>query len=247
MLSEFDLVWQRKYGLRLSAAGWYDQAYANLDNTNTASANTLVNGLPAAGVLSPYTKRYAKGASAEMLDWFVFGNFDAGGVPVSARLGQHTAYWGESLLLGGLIHGIAYSQNSVDAWKLQATPGSEAKEFIRPRGGLTVQAQPTQDLSLTGQWFYNWQAVRSPESGSYLAGSDTLNFGADSLITGPNPFAAVIPGAPAALRLWNAQTTPSRATARAWATSASRRAGARNGSTAPSASMAATPPTSCRS
>jgi Protein of unknown function (DUF1302) len=208
LLSEFDLVWQRKYGLRLSAAGWYDAAYSRLDNTSTATANTLVDGLPVAGALSPYTKRYAKGASAEMLDWFVFGNFDVGGVPVSARLGQHTAYWGESLLLGGLIHGIAYSQNSVDAWKLQATPGSEAKEFIRPRGGLTIQAQPTQDLSLAAQWFYNWQAVRSPESGSYLAGSDPLTFGGDSFITGPNPFAAMIPGAPAALRMWNAQAVP---------------------------------------
>jgi len=38
-----------------------------------------------------------------------------------------------------------------------------------------------------------------------------LNFGGDSLITGANPFAAVIPGAPAALRLWNAQAVkPSR-------------------------------------
>ena len=75
-----------------------------------ATANTLVDGLPAAGVLSPYTKRYAKGPSGEMLDWFVFGNFDVAGVPVSARLGQHTAYWGESLLLGG--HKIyIYSQS----------------------------------------------------------------------------------------------------------------------------------------
>jgi Protein of unknown function (DUF1302) len=205
VLSEFDLVWQRSYGVRVSAAGWYDQAYASLDNTNTASANTLVNGLPAAGVLSDFTKRYAKGVSGEMLDWFAFGNFDVGGVPVNVKAGQHTVYWGESLFLGGLVHGIAYSQNSVDAWKLQATPGSEAKEFNRPRGALTVQVQPTNDFSVSGQWFYNWQAVRSPESGSYLSGTDMLNFGGDSLITGPNPFAALIPGAPAALRLWNAQ------------------------------------------
>jgi len=209
LLSEFDVVWQRKFGLRMSAAGWYDQAYANLDNTNTASANTLVNGLPVAGVLNPYTKRYAQGASGEMLDFFVFGNLDAGGVPVNVKFGQHTAYWGESLLLGGLIHGIAYAQNSVDAWKLQATPGSEAKEYIRPRGGLTLQAQPSSELSLAGQWFYNWQAVRSPESGTYLSGTDMLNNGGDSLISGANPFAASIPGAPAALRLWNAQAVES--------------------------------------
>jgi hypothetical protein len=209
VLSEFDLVWQRKYGVRLSATGWYDQAYASLDNSNTASANTLVNGLPVAGELSPYTERYAKGPSGEMLDWFAFGGFDVGGVPVNVKVGQHTAYWGESLLLGGLVHGVAYAQNSVDAWKLQATPGSEAKEYIRPRGAITVQVQPRQDLSLAAQWFYNWQAVRSPESGSYLSGTDMLNFGGQSLITGPNPFASLIPGAPAALRLWNVQAVDS--------------------------------------
>jgi hypothetical protein len=193
VLSEFDVVWQKKYGMRVSAAGWYDQAYSSLDNTNTATANTLVNGLPVAGQLSPYSKRYAKGLSGEWLDAFLFGNFDVAGVPVNVKAGQHTVYWGESLLLGGLVHGIAYSQNSVDAWKAQATPGSEAKELFRPRGGLTIQAQPMNDLSLAGQWFYNWQAVRAPESGTYLSNLDMLNFGGDSLITGPNQ------------RLWNTQ------------------------------------------
>jgi hypothetical protein len=192
VLSEFDVVWQRKYGMRVSAAGWYDQAYTSLDGTNTASANTLVNGLPVAGQLSPYTKRYAKGLSGEWLDAFVFGNFDVAGVPVNVKAGQHTVYWGESLLLGGLVHGIAYSQNSVDQWKGLSTPGSEAKELFRPRGGLTVQAQPTSDLSLAGQWFYNWQAVRAPESGAYLENNDMLLFGGDSLIAGPGQ------------RLWNA-------------------------------------------
>ena len=66
ILSEFDVIWQKKYGMRVSAAGWYDAAYGSLDNTNTATANTLVNGLPVAGELSPYTKRYAKGAIRRM-------------------------------------------------------------------------------------------------------------------------------------------------------------------------------------
>jgi hypothetical protein len=211
VLSEFDLVWQKKYGIRVSAAGWWDAAYSSLDGTNTATANTLVNGLPAAGVLSGYTKRYAKGPSGEMLDWFTFGNFDIGDIPVSVKVGQHTVYWGESLFLVGLVHSIAYSQNSVDQWKGLATPGSEAKELFRPRGGVTLQAQPTKDLSLAGQWFYNWQAVRAPESGSYLENLDFLNFGGNSLVLGPNPFAAVIPGAPANLRLFNANVIePSR-------------------------------------
>src|SRR5450432_1671765 len=46
VLSEFDLVYQRAYGVRASYAAWWDPAYNSLDNTNTATANTLVNGLP---------------------------------------------------------------------------------------------------------------------------------------------------------------------------------------------------------
>ena len=202
VLSEFDFVYKKKYGFRVSGAGWYDFAYQNLDNTSNATANTLVDGLPVAGILSPYTKRYAKGLSGEFLDAFVFANFDAGDVPINVKAGQHTVYWGDSLLLGGAIHGVSYGQNPLDVWKGFATPGSEAKELFRPRGGLTLQAQPAKDLSVAGQWFYNWQADRIPESGSYLTIQDPLNFGGESFIFGPNPLAASVPGAPAFLRLW---------------------------------------------
>src|SRR5690242_19834809 len=204
LLSEFDFVYKRSYGFRVSAAAWYDDAYRHLDNRSDATANTLVDGLPRAGVLSPYTKRYAEGLSGEILDAFTFANFDIGNVPVNIKAGQHTVYWGESLLFGGAIHGISYAQNSVDAWKAFATPGSEAKELFRPRGGITIQAQPTHDLSLAGQWFYNWQAIRVPESGSYLTVNDALLYGGQSQIIGLNPLAASIPGAPAYLRVWNA-------------------------------------------
>ena len=207
-LSEFDVVWKRKLGFRVSGAGWWDSAYNSLDNTNTATANTLVDGLPVAGVLSPYTKRYAKGASGEWLDAFGFANFDIVDVPFNVKAGQHTVFWGDSLLLGGAIHSVSYSQNSLDVWKGFATPGAEAKELFRPRGGLTLQAQPLKELSLAGQWFYNWQAIRVPESGSYLTVNDGLQFGGDSTLFSPNPYAALVPGAPAYLRLWNENTTP---------------------------------------
>ena len=205
LLSEFDLVWKRQFGFRASYAAWYDFAYSGLDNTSTQTSNTLVNGLPVAGALSPYTKRYAKGVSGEWLDAFVFANVDAGDVPVNAKVGQHTVYWGDSLLLGGAIHGISYSQNPLDVWKGFSTPGSEAKELFRPRGGVTLQAQPLKELSVAGQWFYNWQAVRIPESGSYLTIQDAINFGGDSFIFGPNPLATPANGAPTYLRLWRGQ------------------------------------------
>jgi hypothetical protein len=51
---------------------------------------------------------------------------------------------------------------------------------------VTVQAQLANDLSVAGQYFWAWQAYRYPESGSYLTFNDAIQFGADSLITGPN-------------------------------------------------------------
>jgi hypothetical protein len=208
VLSEFDFIYKRSYGFRASYAAWWDPAYNSLDDHSTVTANTLNNGLPVAGVLSPYTKRYSKGVSGEWLDAFGFANFDVSGIPVSVKAGQHTVFWGDSLLLGGAVHSVSYSQNALDLQKGFMTPGSEAKELFRPEGGITLQVQPTNELSLAGQWFYNWQAVRIPESGSYLTINDAYNFGGDSAIVGANPFAAAVPGSPALLRAWNTQTVP---------------------------------------
>ena len=205
VLSEFDFIYKKSYGFRASYAAWWDPAYNSLDDKSTATANTLVNGLPVAGALSPYTKRYSKGVSGEWLDAFAFATFDVADMPANVKAGQHTVFWGDSLLATGAVHSVSYAQNSLDLFKALATPGSEAKEIFRPRGGLTLQVQPTNDLSFAGQWFYNWQAVRIPESGSYLTINDGLNFGGDSLILAANPFAAAVPGSPALLRAWNSQ------------------------------------------
>jgi hypothetical protein len=62
--------------------------------------------------------------------------------------------------------------------------------------------QPTNDLSVAGQWFWDWKSVRYPESGSYLGFQDALLHGSDSLIFGANPLAA-IPGSPPFGRFWH--------------------------------------------
>ena len=184
LLSEFDLVVDKKYGFRVSGTAWYDYAYRHLDNTSNATANTLVNGVPTAGVLSNYTSRYAKGPSGELLDAFVFGSTSFGETDVSLRAGRHTAYWGESLLGGGALHGISYGQYSLDLWKALATPGIEAKELYRPRNSMTLQVQPAPALSFSAQAFFDWESARYPESGSYLTVNDALLYGGDSLIAG---------------------------------------------------------------
>ena len=208
LLSEFDVVWKRSLGFRVSAAGWWDPGYNSnkLDNRSLDTANNLQNGMPSLE-LDPHTQRYARGPSGEFLDVFGFAKFNVGDAPVNIKVGQTTVYWGESLLLGGAIHGISYSQNPIDLWKGYATPGAEAKELFRPRVGFNVQTQVSDTLSLAGQYFFNWQrfenqAYRYPEAGSYLSVGDPLLWAGESFIAAPNPFAALVPGAPKYLRLW---------------------------------------------
>ena len=45
LLSEMDLVVDKKYGFRVSGAAWADPAYDNLDNRNNATVNTLSYGV----------------------------------------------------------------------------------------------------------------------------------------------------------------------------------------------------------
>ena len=116
-------------------------------------------------------------------------------MPWNVKAGQHTVYWGDSLLLGGAVHGVSYAQNSLDLMKGFGTPGAEAKELFRPKGGVTLQTQATKDLSIAG-------AVVLQLAGGARAGirqlpdrtATRLQFGGDSLVFGANPFAAAIPG-----------------------------------------------------
>ncbi|SCK51822.1 Protein of unknown function [Variovorax sp. HW608] len=178
LLSEFDVTYQKRFGARVSAAGWADAAYGSTSHSNPlpplSQIPSYVN-----HQYSDYTKRYYRGPSGEWLDAFVFGGADIGSVPVNAKLGRHSLYWGESLFLGGNLNGIAYAQNPLDLQKGFATPGVEAKELFRPLNQLSGQAQVTQDLSIAGQYMLEWDSFRYPEGGTYLGPVDFAFNGPD--------------------------------------------------------------------
>lgn len=181
LLTELDVVYQQRMGMRISAAAWYDAAYDHLDNSNAASSNHQAGGKPAIG-LSDYTKRYHR-ASGEVLDAFVFGNFEVADMPVNVKLGQHTLYWGESLLTP--IHGVSYGQSPVDLLKGYSVPGTDAKELFLPRQAVSAQFSPTAELGFAAQYFFNWKPARLPETGSFLGFYDYAFQGGESFFLGP--------------------------------------------------------------
>ena len=184
LLTEFDLIYRKNMGFRISAAGWYDNAYGDDSRTNP---NLPLSAIPSYvnKKYSTYTKRFYQGPSGEILDAFVFGKFDLGSVPTSVKAGRHSLYWGESLFLGGNLHGIAYAQNPLDLQKGFATPGVEAKELFRPLNQFSGQAQVTDTVSVAAQYFLQWEEFRYPEGGTYLGPVDFAFNGPDRQFLSP--------------------------------------------------------------
>ena len=184
LLSEFDLIYKKRYGLRVSGAAWYDFAYDS--GTSRSNPNAPLVNIPSyvGNQYSSTVKRlYRDGA--EVLDAFIFGGVDLGAVPVQAKLGRHTIYWGESLLLGGHMHSVSYAQAPLDLQKGFATPGTEVKELFRPLNQLSMQAQVTDTLSLAGQYLLEWESARYPEGGTYYGPVDFVFNGPDRQFLNP--------------------------------------------------------------
>ncbi len=167
LLSEFDAVYRREFGLRLSAAGWYDQAYdGRTDAADVLNGQAPYHALPAA------TRKLA-GRKAEMLDAFLFGGWELSpGHKLSVRLGQHALVYGETLFFGD--NGIARAQGPIDVMKLQSSPNAQFKEIIRPVPQLSGQLQLSPALTLGAYYQFHWQADRMAPAGSYFNTSNNI-------------------------------------------------------------------------
>lgn len=121
----------------------------------------------------------------EVLDAFVFGNFLAGEVPVSVKFGRHTLYWGESLL--NPLIGVAYSMGPPDINKGLTVPGIGAQDVFLPllRASATIGLLDSLSLGLDKP--LEWEPLRSPEGGTYLAVADPLYEAPDQIYAGNLP------------------------------------------------------------
>ena len=185
LLSEFDASYKRTFGVRVSASGWYDNAYRGGVESDPAFMAAGLNGAGVAGSTSysDSTKRWNRGLSGEFLDAFVFGKVDLGDVPVNLKLGQHNVFWGESFF--NFVNGVAYDQGPVDVRKAVANPGSEAKELFKPLNQLSFSADLTDRLTLAGQYVFDWKPSPLPDGGTYFGLVDAASMGGGGTATIP--------------------------------------------------------------
>lgn len=184
ILSEVDFVYKGRHGARLSANGWYDHAYrGGVKGDRALDASGMGEGAGRDGDgYSGYTKRWNHGPSGEILDAFVFTGFDVGSVPVDFKIGQHNIYWGESLF--SFVNGVAYQQGPVDLRKAMSTPGTEAKELFRPLPQISMSAQLQQDLTVSAQYFWDWEPIMVPDGGTYFGIADGVSLSGGGTVLG---------------------------------------------------------------
>ena len=93
-------------------------------------------------------------------------------MPVNVKLGKHTIYWGETLF--SITNGISVGQAPIDLRKAVATPGVEAKEVFVPEKQFSFSAQISPELTVMGQYFFDWHPDRIMEGGTYFSALDFL-------------------------------------------------------------------------
>lgn len=171
LLSEFDFIYKKNYGFRVSGAAWYDAAYDDDVSGNPAYQAAGLGTAYPGNKFTDTVKRYYT-HSGELLDAFVFGRIDLGSSPLDVKAGRHNIYWGESLF--SPIHGVSYSQGPVDFRKATATPGTEAKELFLPLNQISAHLQINELFSASAQYYLEWEPYRIYEGGTYFTFADPV-------------------------------------------------------------------------
>lgn len=178
LLTELD-VGYKDVGFRVSGAAWYDDVYnGSTDNNSPLTNNSLSVGHRD---FTDATKRL-HGRKAEFLDAFVYGRFDAAGMPLTVRLGKHTMVYGETLFFGS--NGIAAAQGPVDVVKALSVPNTQFKELLMPVAQMSGQLQINSEFSLGAYYQFDWKSTRLPGAGSFFSSVDGVGTGAESLLPG---------------------------------------------------------------
>ena len=121
--------------------------------------------------LSRQAERHS-GYDIELLDAYFTSDFDAGGVPVSVRVGKQVINWGERVFLTSGLNSI----NPVDVSKLRVA-GAEVRDVLEPFLAANVKIGITDNLSLEGFYQFHWTHTEIEPAGTFFSTSDALGPG----------------------------------------------------------------------
>lgn len=157
-LTEFDLN-DGDQGAFVRFKYWYDHAYESNDGDFTQFDDSDWQDM-------------AKFKGFEVLDLYVWKNFELGERQLSAKLGKQVLSWGESLFLQNGINAI----NPLDASAFNR-PGVELKEGQLPVEMFSFSYDLADTLSLEGFYQYNFRPSVPDGCGTFFSGGDNIQEG----------------------------------------------------------------------
>ena len=141
-------------------------------------------------------KEGAQSSGGQILDAFIYHNYQIADQPGSARLGKQVVSWGESTFIQGGINSI----NPVDVSAFRR-PGAEIKEGLIPVNMFFLQQSLTENLSAEAFYQLEWDQTVTDNCGTFFAQADVISDGCDQNL-------AVLTNSPAAVAQINGALAP---------------------------------------
>ncbi len=121
----------------------------------------------------------ASGSGYDLLDAFVWADYDLGEMPATFRVGRQVVSWGESTFIQGGINSI----NPVDASAFRR-PGAEVKEGLLPVNMLYTSIGVSADVSIEAFYQLEWEKTRSDPCGTFFSTVDFVADGCGPVVLG---------------------------------------------------------------
>lgn len=130
----------------------------------------------------------------DVLDAFVYGNWDIDGHFTTVRFGKQVLNWGESMFIQGGIN----SFQAVDVTRIR-TPGAELKDALTPMPMVFASTTLTPNLSVEAFWQFSYERTELDPAGSFFSTDDIVGRGSLPALlnaTIDNPDLHVFPPSP---------------------------------------------------
>lgn len=165
--SDLEMNYQN-YGLFVRGTAFYDTQIMDKRNDYYSGSRTAQpsQNTPNDDSFTRDT-RHSAGRDAQILDAYIYGNWDVAEHPLSARLGRQVFNWGEGLFYRGGVN----TSNPVDGARFRL-PGAELKEVLIPVEAVSFNIGLTDNLSMETFYQFKWKETAIDPVGSYFAETD---------------------------------------------------------------------------
>jgi hypothetical protein len=165
------------FGFDASAVSFYDTVYnQKTQNTDAFTYNPAHN---SAAKFTSATETQ-DGRNIELRNLFVYGSQNVDGVPVTLRVGRLVNIFGESLFFAN--NGVAYGTSPIDINRATSVPNTQAKDLFLPVGQALLTIQPTDSISISAYYMFEWEKYLFIPAGSYFSPADLLDSGGQRII-----------------------------------------------------------------